>query len=353
MSNLDTLMLEPAPLLHVVRSTPACEASDPRDMIYSILGLITAQEKEIIGSSYEIPFADVYARATFASLKSRFGFSVLSLVKLANGDLNTIPTWTVDFREPSQSFVYLAGMAGEDTFLSKDCKHLTIRGPVLGMVMAGVRLDLPHVYGTSDTDEGSETGDMDEASDTKPPMKTAGAGEKFVLNDPLLPQMRADIDVNNDALFHTARAALGAKKRSTDYSHSTNLGEVLVTVFEHWDTWMYERHQRPGARVESLHVGGPFHWGLYQKYAWRSTGVSALFRTRSGYTGYSPDTLRAGDSLVVPELHHDPYGSEQRQWALILRPRGEVWTFHGLAYVYRMDELIQSRLPEQREFVIC
>lgn len=56
--------------LHRVNSDPngALEAADPRDMIYSMLSFMTSEQVRLIGSDYNVPCCQVYAKATYASM---------------------------------------------------------------------------------------------------------------------------------------------------------------------------------------------------------------------------------------------------------------------------------------------
>ena len=69
-----------------------CEATDPRDMVYCLLGMIRKREREGIVPSYDQGIADCYCEATVALISSEGHLAHIGLSQ--HGDF---PTWAIDF----------------------------------------------------------------------------------------------------------------------------------------------------------------------------------------------------------------------------------------------------------------
>ena len=84
----------------VVRQTDT-HGPDPRDLVYSLLSLITQDEARIIGSNYGITTSQVYAKATYASFIVRQNFDMLIGKHVQS--LEELPSWAFDFSAPPPS----------------------------------------------------------------------------------------------------------------------------------------------------------------------------------------------------------------------------------------------------------
>ncbi|EME43960.1 hypothetical protein DOTSEDRAFT_129752, partial [Dothistroma septosporum NZE10] len=73
--------------------------SDSRDKIYSTLGIMDNEEADLIHPDYSTPWQEVYARATYASIKIQRSFGIFDVHCRNSDHLNPsrLPTWTVDF----------------------------------------------------------------------------------------------------------------------------------------------------------------------------------------------------------------------------------------------------------------
>jgi hypothetical protein len=100
-------------LLALMAYTGNCQATDPRDRVYSLLGLTSPLDREMVGQpSYKLDVATVYASFVksfvemhnsldvicLAHIFSRFGMTVESADP-------TLPTWVPDWRAQVKSFV--------------------------------------------------------------------------------------------------------------------------------------------------------------------------------------------------------------------------------------------------------
>ncbi|KAK3670066.1 hypothetical protein LTR78_010006 [Recurvomyces mirabilis] len=73
------------------------QATDPRDRVHSVLGLIDAEEARLIGVDYNLTCEQVSAKATFASIKRYGDLEALFYVQLKRPSENRVPSWAVDF----------------------------------------------------------------------------------------------------------------------------------------------------------------------------------------------------------------------------------------------------------------
>lgn len=68
------------------------EATDPRDMVYCLLGLLQKEESDLITPNYDEPPAQCYSKATFALVSSEKHLACIGLAQ--HGDM---PSWAIDF----------------------------------------------------------------------------------------------------------------------------------------------------------------------------------------------------------------------------------------------------------------
>ncbi|KAK4548492.1 hypothetical protein LTR36_009402 [Oleoguttula mirabilis] len=339
MSDMRNNLLRPtdkSTLADILKIRHICEATEPRDIIYSVLSLITPQEQEIIGSRYDIPEAQVFAKATFAVLKAKDRTHVLSFVKPTNGGVDAdLPTWTINFSDPNTSLLVPRESHEDEGYslsisISEDCKQLTMRGVSLDLTRTVCPLPL--------AEASEEKGDR---------LLIANARKDVALDSmPTLTGCK-EVDVDHEDLLHTAHTTLIAGRCSAD---------AITSIFEQWDV-RADSHRPHRVEDDDVPINMPMMTLL--QYAEHLNGTPALFMTSSGYMGVAPDTIRPGDSLVIPLFTASDDDSDAtvppswfEQAALILRPQGDKWTFHGLAYVHRYGSLL-SEESERRDFVIC
>lgn len=79
-------------LIQFLPSLASREATDPRDMVYCLLGLLKKEESDLITPSYDEPTAQCYSKATFALVLSEKHLASIGLAQ--HGDM---PSWAIDF----------------------------------------------------------------------------------------------------------------------------------------------------------------------------------------------------------------------------------------------------------------
>ncbi|KAL9107576.1 MAG: hypothetical protein Q9227_007576 [Pyrenula ochraceoflavens] len=103
--NKDDDAFRPISLYRAAHVLEGAQATNKRDMVYSILGLIGPREAELIGSDYTIPYPQVYSRATFVSMEVQHSLDILNLVRLnPEARPEELPSWTVNFANIQGSF---------------------------------------------------------------------------------------------------------------------------------------------------------------------------------------------------------------------------------------------------------
>ncbi|KAI9663891.1 MAG: hypothetical protein M1821_007381 [Bathelium mastoideum] len=151
-----------ASLLDLARLNLGSAVTDPRDRVYSLLGLVHLQEAEMNKIEYEESFSaqQVFAKATFSIIKRNGNLNVLECVSASTSRDSALPTWAFDFATPTISWVNMAGSRldpeylqnpkrknQEETHLSADHKMLTVKGTIYDAVCAvyplGPRQDSP------------------------------------------------------------------------------------------------------------------------------------------------------------------------------------------------------------------
>ena len=85
-------------LSSIARETISTESSDPRGKVYAFLGVIKAEEAQLITVDYEMPTPHVYAMATYASL-TMYGWDMFGkFMEMPFAErLDGLPSWALDF----------------------------------------------------------------------------------------------------------------------------------------------------------------------------------------------------------------------------------------------------------------
>lgn len=80
------------------------QSTDPRDKVFSLLGMVCTEGLGMMSTSYQLPVADIYCMAAKATIAQERGLSVLSS---AGGRLcyQSLPSWVPDWRVPRRTAV--------------------------------------------------------------------------------------------------------------------------------------------------------------------------------------------------------------------------------------------------------
>jgi hypothetical protein len=114
-------------LFHLSRLMSNTNVTDPRDKIYSMLGIMSAAESRLITPDYSSDLAQVYQQATFASIAANQSLAILSLISGSDEEQTHYPSWVVDFDKyfsnlPKSSAVniHFGSMPGSESGATSD-----------------------------------------------------------------------------------------------------------------------------------------------------------------------------------------------------------------------------------------
>ncbi|KAK5734913.1 hypothetical protein LTR17_008546 [Elasticomyces elasticus] len=118
--------------------TRVAQATDPRDKVYSLLGLIHPEEARLIPPDYTLPVWVVYARATFACIMADGLTRVLRDVEHSSRAFDTLPSWTIDFScypEPTPPLKHGLGTVHIERRQARDNRNLATPKPELCLIV--------------------------------------------------------------------------------------------------------------------------------------------------------------------------------------------------------------------------
>ncbi|KAL5326264.1 hypothetical protein ACEPPN_007402 [Leptodophora sp. 'Broadleaf-Isolate-01'] len=90
-------------LLSTLRNAWYHEATDPRDKVYALLGLVAEDERSRYQVHYSISIEQAYAKTTNAMLGNDSTMEVLSLTGISQRSTNELPSWCPDWRTLKQT----------------------------------------------------------------------------------------------------------------------------------------------------------------------------------------------------------------------------------------------------------
>lgn len=305
---------------------------NPADKVYGLISLIDPREVEMIPVNLRQSTAEVFARATFASIITQKNFGILELVRLDTGVVHDLPSWTADFTSicslddhPSDGELRHRSFGikwphpdnhdNECASISEDARYLTLSGfkysrfeEVLDMpsqrwtVSGGTERSRRNAveFGTKlssfiverlpcDHAGFSKTEAQSQLQDVMTPDVVLTNGDQTLL----VSFLTAALIVIKDIIFPDIR-----KKAKPFWECSQN--EKLE-----------RRVTTDGLR--RLH-----------EYADYSSGSSRVFVTSDGSIGLAPATVRAGDRIAFIRDCAHPF---------IVRPMGQYYSFRGFGWI--------------------
>lgn len=324
-------ILEAANVLGSVRST------NPRDMVYSLLGLISPEEASYIGVDYACPCQQVYSKATFAALKCSGTFDVLHFVVLnahpgRPKKIVGLPTWCINFdylpyvRDGSFSRerngtpllnldvgysrrLRKIGLGSTNVTLDSTYRILSFEGVELGIVADILTLRVVD-YGPEELKSKQDVVDRF--------VQGAASRAKSVLSSP-----RGD-DIFGDAILralvfgsydkYDSSWGYGIDHASTDEAILTNYRRkrkprehhlmspagAAKLAFEEWNTLVIPAANEPGLTGFPIPDTSWRELGAFEQYLRMTTDDWAvLFLTANGMLGLASSSVEKGDSVVM------------------------------------------------------
>ncbi|CAJ2506386.1 Uu.00g005160.m01.CDS01 [Anthostomella pinea] len=311
------------------------EASDPRDMVYSLLGVLPLQQAALIDADYGVPCADVYAKATFASITYDGHLLTLSNTVFKYDDIPFLPSWANNFRHefPHAAFTKETSLYHMDflpePLLGGDCKALTVYGLPLDSITSVVPLpegaDHRRIWRSNSHTMSTFAQALSDGLD-KFTMRLADDTTRLFQDHPWLPSVRLRADEE------TAAGSLLDWCRIKSYSSYLNVVKILSEVFSRWHRSIEPPFDdRPFQYLR--HLGD----GFFFDHARIVDGDACFFTTKTGLVGLAPGTLKVADQVVLAP-----------RALLILRTADDNrWTFRGLAYVHGVSGVLAPLIPHE------
>lgn len=318
-------------------------ATDLRDHVYSLIGLLNSDEAILIPPDYGSSCAEVFARAMYASLRVGKNQRTDRLVILAFVGLNQVerqakveglPSWAVDFSTPPKMIYGDFDLERRGTPLclegkislefqvdliksSESSLQLVTRGVILGSV-SGIwsysPRDLRHDF-DEDSDDGSSAVILSLLN--------------FIYN-------AVQVAISDGDLPSSLSAGLKRKKVEVE---STIVNPLLLHSLAHdssgiltWvlDSWQYLAGLHSTFEDLTKERYRSYLTDYLESYlGYQTDGNLHVVATSRGFVGVGPATMTPGDVIALLP------GSG---WPVILSPRGEQWVFRGLIWVQGLME---------------
>jgi hypothetical protein len=316
------------------------EASDPRDFVYAMLGIMDPVHAQLVVPRYNDDVWKVYADATYATIMSTGALEILRFAGDRPACMRGLPSWVPDlsaraipdFFESLNKRV-VRWPVGEHNVaqhsLSQDSSKLTVAGTTFSTVSNCIHLvRRMHVTFTLAT-KNSQIFPKDRRS----------------LIELLLSPAQRERQSLDDRDCHLRRMQDIRIIQASTSPQSPNLlafevmAESIVfdglveAVFKEWTN---ARAKWPNARAKwPINARHPdFAKYDFDMYWPREFESAALIRLQNGLVGIADCKAQAGDLVVLPELRSMP---------LLLRRRGERYRFCGFAYIHGImnEELLE------------
>jgi hypothetical protein len=326
-------------IYRVVEWIRGSKATKPVDMVFSVLGLITAEEAAIISSDYSLTPAEVFARATYAAIKLRNNLDVLSFVPW-RPVTPELPTWSLDFvyERPSWRYDPLDTEIPKDApggvsrvVLDRASRLLTISAASIGTVLDVLPI-CHHQIIVPDLTwslwnfvlHGCALVDRLERD-------TCWSGFEEALGLLERPDKSRKPNEQRKARFHKTTS-----RRFVEYREGSSLGyqSLLVLLSDAFSMWAsgtgtpYRTHRRnpPSEKIGSSAVSEEVsEFAPMYRYASALDMSLVLFVTSAGLIGIAPDTVSKDDQIVLVPSERPFVG---------LRKAGESYSFCGQVWIW-------------------
>ncbi|KAJ4175879.1 hypothetical protein NW767_015640 [Fusarium falciforme] len=287
-------------LIWLLENCRLCDATDPRDHFYALLGLAADVGDSSLVADYSKGLEEVEMEFGGFLIKSGFGVSLLYGACEDHGRAGVLPSWLPNFCGVGQSSLSIWSNKSEEKLAAK----ITSGWDDRTLLVSGRRLDVIKVLGRARGDEFWLDGWIQEVDSLVAQVDSYPSG----------------VDIE-EALWRTITT-----NRSVD--GKTPAPEEYYDIYRRSrDTDLFERHYRnlfPYEALESFHEVFRFHHAV-------RTGRFCI--TNGGLFAMVPDYAQMDDVIFVIE------GDPQRATFVIRRDRGRDredfdYTWVGHAYVH-------------------
>lgn len=301
------------------------QCADPRDKVYSLLGLLKDSHRAQIPVDYTLDVAQVFMQATYADIEASQNLDILCLVsRPCQIDIPALPSWAVDFtfaRHDRHGRFHengphgFGGSLGEAVatwhrsqpdsaershldrprFESSDAS-LTIRALRLDRIRLAIQLSPRDYYWCGHV--------LASCQPILDMLDSASFDDDFPLRW---------CDLQTAAAIPDLLTGLPLSGGKLDYRCATAL--------------LYDGEASAGAPQKNHELD---RWSLYTE---ASSGGSMLFLTDHGFLGFGPNTLCEGDHITLPYDSRFPIALREAPNAV------DRFNFLGLAYVPGVKDL--------------
>lgn len=331
-------------------STASC--SESHDKVYSLFSLIDETETRLIECKYTRPFAETFARATFASISAQNAFTILELVNCTNRVMEDLPTWAVDFNVaqcPTEGRIHqrIRGAVHWPTCRPAHMRCARVDPTAKLLITKGIEFDRISEVMTMHTTEAFRRGPqaVELAVDLAAFLEAVCRKHRSI--DQLQQSCQQPMPQIQSHFFLTGSG-------ETDVHHILGLGCLL------WDEVVGDapRNEGPGYRLfwecdeherwDRVPRKTPDDLCEFMQYAAFASEGCVLFATVEGFIGWASSTLRADDLIVLVCNSKLP---------IVLRRLDQYYSFQGFAYVHGImeDQLLEAwkgRDIHEVEFVV-
>ncbi|KAK5695051.1 hypothetical protein LTR17_024661 [Elasticomyces elasticus] len=335
-------------LLRAAVATATMDAADERDKIYSLLGVITAPEAQLIQPDYSKPCADVFIEATFASIKGSNNLEVFRFLaagrrvapELLSPTLE-LPTWAFNFSSEALRLDTFQSITDWRALPAVDRQSLPPLCPILTMgsrhlELTGVILDTIDRTGSiMHATQSESTVAMNEVATwvhtLLSGLPSSNASGTFHNARRIIVQRMPydDIHLLQCSLHEVCSSLLDTPRQSSTDRERKPLGTSIDAIFTWWDLNFRSPKVRPADCSDS-------EFGIPCSFLRLRTGDDpmSLFRTTGKFLGLLDGRCEPGDVVALFRGSRLP---------VVLRPCGQQWQVLGVAYVHGVagDELRQ------------
>ena len=306
------------------------KATDPKDFVHCILGLVTPTEASLIGADYSLSCSALYAKAMFASIKSTKSLQILVLVNFEPKTPNGLPSWVADFgnlRIHTPSTDRSVGFTERlrelsypysDPSLEVSHRYLTLQGSicdkVAGVLSVGYKIcgsEKNEMYALVNQAISSALKTLQEYHSTPNKADNFGSLLSLLVRIGSLSKSRNLTSTGvDDQGFFSPRSRFPSDRY-----------ELQREAFRLWFTSLQSAIH--GRALEPADAS--IDYQFINSYASEIDKRIALFRTAMGFIGMAPTSVGNADIIALVDSCW-PF--------VILRPNGVYYEFRGFAYMF-------------------
>ena len=329
-----------------VSSMRRASATDPRDKVFSIVGMIREEEARQVHIDYSSSYssATAFAQATCVTLASAQDLGPLVYVEFIDRD-PALPTWAIDFDCPNTERKHLSPAANWKPTRAQWCtaepdsrRWVDLEKYLLKLQVTGLRFD--RIAGVVHFPLRSP---YDGRFDGRPIVPEQTNADAFVAvlqhlpnNDPYKALADPSTSRNpgesaNESIDWSTLMAAGGKKLYSGPDSSPTAFRWLEKLFYAWAEDLSITRLFNGIKTDR--IGLLNEWVRYAQFV---SGDTVAFTTEKGFLGMAPNSARVGDEITL--LHGSTVPA-------VLRPAADEFAFRGFCHVWGVSAPSSDPLP--------